>query len=180
MEAAERKKRDVEDQDKDGDVCDSQVGVLRAGEGSRAADSLLEMIVRLCSTLHWARESLTCAIEVGTSPQFDHVAAAIKPQRKFRGVGNTIRTSTPRSMLMSMYTLPTRKIGPMAFAFSGVIEGTIFEKRRAGSMQFKISWEAPRLAGTGKSPARVRQQPIAAGMACRRLSSVEVSLKMIR
>lgn len=79
---------------------------------------------------------------------------------------------------MSMYTLPTRKIGPMAFAFSGVIEGTIFEKRRAGSMQFKISWEAPRLAGTGKSPALVRQQPIAAGMACCQMSSVQ-SLRMM-
>lgn len=74
---------------------------------------------------------------------------------------------------MSMYTPPTRKMGPMALAFSGVIEGTILEKRRAGSVQLRTSCEAPRLAGTGNSPARVRQQPIAAGIACQTVSSRE-------
>lgn len=97
---------------------------------------------------------------------FDHVAAARMPQRKFRGVRKVTLTSTPSTSEMMMYTKPTRKIGPMALAFSGVIDGTILEKRRFGRKTFRMRTEAPRLAGTGKRPARVSQKPRPAGMTC--------------
>lgn len=65
--------------------------------------------------------------------------------------------------------MPTRKIGPMAFALSPLIEGVIFEKRRDGRATLRMICDAPRAAATGKRPARVIQNPREAGMASLRI-----------